>query len=135
MLQVISVFSNIVAYQLSSIFSSSLWKSRHPLSGWLVDIPWHFNLELAPGFALLTLPCTREPRAGLGVAGCWFCFQRGNLLLGPVCVLPSSCTGGWNWISLLKRLFTGSISTKTLAALQSASLLSLVLIYCHYRWD
>lgn len=129
MLQVVSVISNIVAYRLS------LWKSRDPLSGWLINLSWHFTLGICsrPCFAY---PCRHlRARAGLGVAVCWFCFQRGNLLLEPVYVLPSSCTGGWNWISLLTWLFTGIISTKTLAAVHSAPLLSRALIYCRYKWD
>lgn len=93
MLQVVSVISNIVAYQLSPVYSLSLRKSRHPLSGWLINISWHFKLGICsrPCFAY---PCWHlRAWTGLGVNVCWFCFQRGNLLLEPICVLPSSCTG------------------------------------------
>lgn len=93
MLQVVSVISNIVAYRLSPVFSLSPRKSRHPLSGWLINISWHFKLGICsrPCFAY---PCWHlRAWTGLGVNVCWFCFQRGNLLLEPICVLPSSCTG------------------------------------------
>lgn len=131
MLQAVSVFSDCCCLPVKLCVLIKPSEEQTPVE-WLIIRPtlafytWHL-LQPLLCFAYPSL----HPRA-LHWAGS--SFQRGNVFLGSVCALLSSCTWGRSCISLLVWLFTGSVSTKTVAELQSASLLFHVLIYCHYKW-